>query len=44
MLSAAIVVLGLFALPRLAVALLPSFAPPVVSVSVAYTNASPGTI
>jgi HAE1 family hydrophobic/amphiphilic exporter-1 len=44
MLSAAIVVLGLFALPRLAVALLPSFAPPVVSVSVAYTNASPETI
>jgi hydrophobic/amphiphilic exporter-1 (mainly G- bacteria), HAE1 family len=44
MISAGIVVLGLFALPRLAVALLPSFAPPVVSVSVAYTNASPETI
>ena len=44
MLSAAIVVLGLFALPRLAVALLPSFAPPVVSVNVAYTNASPETV
>ena len=44
MLSAGIVVLGLFAAPRLAVALLPSFAPPVVSVSVAYTNASPETI
>jgi len=44
MLSAAIVVLGLFAAPRLAVALLPSFAPPVVSVNVAYTNASPETI
>ena len=44
MLSAAIVVLGLFAAPRLAVALLPTFAPPVVSVSVAYGNVSPETI
>ncbi|MBC5809030.1 MAG: efflux RND transporter permease subunit, partial [Candidatus Eremiobacteraeota bacterium] len=44
MLSAAIVVLGLFAAPRLAVALLPSFAPPVVTVSVSYANASPETI
>lgn len=44
MLSAAIVVLGLFAAPRLAVALLPSFAPPVVSVNVAYTNVAPETI
>src|SRR6202521_6334728 len=44
MLSAAIVVLGLFAAPRLAVALLPTFAPPVVSVNVSYTNASPETI
>ncbi|MBC5828454.1 MAG: efflux RND transporter permease subunit [Candidatus Eremiobacteraeota bacterium] len=44
MLSAAIVALGLFAAPRLAVALLPSFAPPVVTVSVAYSNASPETI
>ena len=44
MLSMAIVVLGLFAAPRLAVALLPSFAPPVVSVSVAYGNVSPETI
>jgi hydrophobic/amphiphilic exporter-1 (mainly G- bacteria), HAE1 family len=44
MLSAAIVVLGLFAAPRLAVALLPTFAPPVVSVNVTYTNASPETI
>ncbi|HEY7994451.1 MAG TPA: efflux RND transporter permease subunit [Candidatus Eremiobacteraceae bacterium] len=44
MLMAAIVVLGIFAVPRLPVALLPSFAPPVVSVTVLYTNASPETI
>src|ERR1700694_2774083 len=44
MLTAAIVVLGLFAAPRLAVALLPAFAPPVVAVSTAYGNASPETI
>src|SRR5579864_677769 len=44
MLTAAIVVLGFFAAPRLAVALLPSFAPPVVTVSTAYGNASPETI
>src|SRR3984893_8199689 len=44
MLSLAIVVLGLFAAPRLAVALLPSFAPPVVSVTVAYSNVSPETM
>jgi len=44
MLSLAIVVLGLFAAPRLAVALLPTFAPPVVSVSVGYSNVSPETI
>ena len=44
MLSLAIVILGLFAVPRLAVALLPSFAPPVVSVSVVYPNASPETM
>src|SRR4029077_6546551 len=44
MLSAAIVILGIFAAPRLAVALLPAFAPPVISVEVTYTNASPETI
>jgi len=44
MLCAAIVVLGIFAAPRLPVALLPSFAPPVVTVTVNYTNASPETI
>jgi hydrophobic/amphiphilic exporter-1 (mainly G- bacteria), HAE1 family len=44
MLSLAIVVLGFFAVPRLAVALLPEFAPPVVTVSVVYPNASPETM
>jgi HAE1 family hydrophobic/amphiphilic exporter-1 len=44
MLSLAIVVLGLFAAPRLALALLPTFAPPVVSVTVAYSNVSPETM
>jgi HAE1 family hydrophobic/amphiphilic exporter-1 len=44
MLSLAIVVLGLFAAPRLGVALLPSFASPVVTVGVAYANVSPETI
>ncbi len=44
MLSAAIVVLGIFAWPRLPVALLPTFAPPVVSVTVAYGNVSPETM
>lgn len=44
MLSMAIVVLGLFAAPRLAIALLPTFAPPVVSVTVAYSNVSPETM
>jgi len=44
MLSAAIVILGVFAAPRLAVALLPTFAPPVISVNVTYPNASPETI
>jgi hydrophobic/amphiphilic exporter-1 (mainly G- bacteria), HAE1 family len=44
MLSLAIVVLGLFGAPRLAIALLPSFAPPVVSVTVAYSNVSPETM
>ena len=44
MLTIAIVVLGVFAVPRLAVALLPYFAPPVVSVTTAYGNAAPETI
>ncbi|HEY0380767.1 MAG TPA: efflux RND transporter permease subunit [Candidatus Elarobacter sp.] len=44
MLATAIVVLGLFALPRLPIALLPSFQPPVVSVTVNYGNTSPETM
>jgi len=44
MLTVAIAILGTFALPRLAVSLLPYFAPPVVSVNVAYGNASPETM
>jgi HAE1 family hydrophobic/amphiphilic exporter-1 len=41
MIATAIVVLGLFAFPRLPVDLLPSFSPPVVTVSVNYTNVAP---
>ncbi len=41
MIACAIVVLGLFAFPRLPVDLLPSFSPPVVTVSVNYTNVAP---
>ena len=44
MMATAIVVLGLFALPRLPIALLPSFQPPVVSVTVNYGNTSPETM
>ncbi|HEV2740357.1 MAG TPA: efflux RND transporter permease subunit [Candidatus Elarobacter sp.] len=44
MMATAIVVLGLFALPRLPIALLPSFQPPVVSVTVNYGNVSPETM
>ncbi|GAC1499594.1 MAG: efflux RND transporter permease subunit [Vulcanimicrobiaceae bacterium] len=44
MLATAIVVLGIFALPRLPVDLLPSFQPPVVNVTVNYGNVSPETI
>lgn len=44
MLAAAIIVLGIFAIPRLAVALLPSFQPPVVSVTVNYGNVAPETM
>lgn len=44
MLAAAIIVLGVFAIPRLAVALLPNFQPPVVSVTVNYGNVSPETM
>jgi HAE1 family hydrophobic/amphiphilic exporter-1 len=41
MLALAIMVLGLFALPRLPVALLPNFTPPVVSVTVNYPDVGP---
>jgi hydrophobic/amphiphilic exporter-1 (mainly G- bacteria), HAE1 family len=41
MIAAAIIVLGLFAVPRLPVALLPSFSPPVITVSVDYPNVGP---
>jgi hydrophobic/amphiphilic exporter-1 (mainly G- bacteria), HAE1 family len=44
MMATAIVVLGLFAIPRLPIALLPSFQPPVVSVSITYGNTSPETM
>src|SRR6202022_2553798 len=36
--------LGLFAIPRLPISLLPSFQPPVVSVTVNYGNTSPETM
>ncbi|MBV8489909.1 MAG: efflux RND transporter permease subunit, partial [Candidatus Eremiobacteraeota bacterium] len=41
MIATAIVVLGLFALPRLPIALLPTFQPPVVTVTINYGNTSP---
>jgi HAE1 family hydrophobic/amphiphilic exporter-1 len=44
MMACAIVLLGLFALPRLPVALLPTFQPPVVSVTVNYGNTAPYTM
>ena len=44
MLATAIVVLGIFALPRLPVDLLPSFQPPIVSVTVNYGNVAPETM
>ncbi len=44
MMATAIAILGIFAFPRLAVSLLPSFAPPVVTVTINYTNVAPATI
>ncbi len=41
MIALAIIILGLFALPRLPVALLPNFTYPVVNVSVSYPNVGP---
>jgi HAE1 family hydrophobic/amphiphilic exporter-1 len=44
MLATAIIVLGVFAIPRLAVNLLPTFTPPVVSVTVNYGTVAPETM
>jgi hydrophobic/amphiphilic exporter-1 (mainly G- bacteria), HAE1 family len=44
MLALAIVVLGIFAFPRLPIDLLPTFQPPVVSVTVNYGNVAPATM
>lgn len=41
MIATAIIVLGLFAFPRLPVSLLPNFTPPVVTVAVNYRNVAP---
>lgn len=41
MIASAIIVLGLFAFPRLPVSLLPNFSPPVVTVAVNYKNVAP---
>ncbi|HEV3154295.1 MAG TPA: efflux RND transporter permease subunit [Candidatus Baltobacteraceae bacterium] len=44
MIATAIIVLGLFAFPRLPVDLLPSFTPPVVNVEITYANVAPQTM
>ena len=44
MIASAIVVLGIFAFPRLPIDLLPSFTPPVVNVEIQYTNVAPETM
>ncbi|MEO6991761.1 MAG: efflux RND transporter permease subunit [Candidatus Baltobacteraceae bacterium] len=44
MMATAIVVLGIFSIPRLPIALLPSFSPPVISVNVTYPNVAPESI
>ncbi|HWZ88667.1 MAG TPA: efflux RND transporter permease subunit, partial [Polyangiaceae bacterium] len=41
MMATAIIILGIFAFPRLPVDLLPSFQPPIVSVAVSYGNVAP---
>ncbi len=41
MIACAILVLGFFAIPRLPVSLLPSFSPPVITVTVNYPNVGP---
>lgn len=44
MMATAIAILGIFAFPRLPISLLPSFSPPVVTVTINYTNVAPQTI
>lgn len=44
MMATAILVLGIFALPRLPINLLPTFSPPVVSVTVNYGTVAPATM
>ncbi|MBV9737892.1 MAG: efflux RND transporter permease subunit, partial [Candidatus Eremiobacteraeota bacterium] len=44
MMATAIIVLGIFAIPRLAISLLPSFSPPIINVSVNYPNVGPEQI
>ena len=44
MMACAVIVLGIFALPRLPINLLPSFQPPVVTVTVNYGNVAPETM
>lgn len=41
MMACAILLLGIFAIPRLPIALLPSFSPPVIAVTVTYPNVAP---
>ena len=44
MIATAIIVLGVFAIPRLPIALLPTFSPPVINVNVTYPNVGPQSI
>ena len=44
MIATAFVVLGIFAFPRLPIALLPNFQPPIVSVTINYPNVAPETM
>ncbi|MBV8599985.1 MAG: efflux RND transporter permease subunit, partial [Candidatus Eremiobacteraeota bacterium] len=44
MIATALVVLGIFAFPRLPIALLPNFQPPTVSVTINYPNVAPETM
>ena len=44
MMATAIILLGLFAVPRLAISLLPTFSPPVINVSVTYPNVAPASM